>query len=170
MKWKLDIGGVVAEARCHISGAIRPDNRKPLLARRTPTQGAAGLVDGPMEGLQEFEQRLRRRSAGHRRNSHRPVTQSQGNRWCRVSVYSPSGIRHRMSNAHDITEDIVFDLVSIQYHALQGSHLYEQFLSDAQEVNHPEVVEFIAECKSNDAERAKRCHELLVLLTAETQT
>jgi hypothetical protein len=88
----------------------------------------------------------------------------------RVSVYSPSGIRHGMSNAHDITEDIVFDLVSIQYHALQGSHLYEQFLSDAQELDHPEVVEFIEECQSNDAERAKRCHELLVVLTAETQT
>ena len=83
---------------------------------------------------------------------------------------TPRRVYDRMSHAHDITEDIVFDLVSIQYHALQGSHLYEQFLNDAKEKDHPEVVEFIEECQSNDAERAKRCHELLVVLTAETQT
>ena len=75
-----------------------------------------------------------------------------------------------MSNAHEITEDIVFDLISIQYHALQGSHLYERFIHDAEQDDHPDVVEFIKECQTNDAERARRCHELLVELTAETQT
>ena len=73
-----------------------------------------------------------------------------------------------MSNNHEITEDIVFDLVSIQYHALQGSHLYKQFLEDAQQADHPEVEEFIRECQESDAARAKRCHELLKDLTAET--
>ena len=73
-----------------------------------------------------------------------------------------------MSNAHQVTEDIVFDLISIQYHALQGSHLYEKFLSDAESADHPEVVEFIAQCQTADTERAQRCHELLVELTAET--
>ena len=72
---------------------------------------------------------------------------SQGNRWSRVSGYSPSGIRHRMSNAHDITEDIVFNLVSIQYHALHGSHLYRQFLDDVRQTEHPEVEEFIKDCQ-----------------------
>lgn len=73
-----------------------------------------------------------------------------------------------MSNAHEVTEDIVFNLISIQYHALQGSHLYEKFAADAESADHPEVVDFIEECKSADAKRAQRCHELLVALTAET--
>lgn len=76
-----------------------------------------------------------------------------------------------MSSNHAITEDIVFNLVSIQYHALQGSHLYEQFMHDAlQAEEHPEVTEFIRECQEADERRANRCHELLKDLTADTQT
>jgi len=75
-----------------------------------------------------------------------------------------------MSSDHDITEDIVFDLVSIQYHALQGSHLYEQFLEDARQADHPEVEKFIEECREADERRANRCHELLKDLTADTET
>lgn len=73
-----------------------------------------------------------------------------------------------MANNHDITEDIVFDLVSIQYHALQGSHLYKQFVEDAKQADHPEVEAFIKECQDADAERARRCHELLKELTSDT--
>jgi hypothetical protein len=75
-----------------------------------------------------------------------------------------------MSSNHDISEDIVFDLVSIQYHALQGSHLYAQFLDDARQAEHREVEEFIRECQEADERRANRCHELLKDLTADTQT
>jgi hypothetical protein len=75
-----------------------------------------------------------------------------------------------MSSNHNITEDIVFDLVSIQYHALHGSHLYLQFLDDARQAEHPEVEEFIRECQKADERRAIRCHELLKDLTADTLT
>ncbi len=75
-----------------------------------------------------------------------------------------------MSSNHEITEDIVFDLVSIQYHALQGSHLYERFLDDARQTEHREVEEFIKECQEADERRANRCHELLKELTADTDT
>lgn len=75
-----------------------------------------------------------------------------------------------MSNTHEITEDIVFDLVSIQYHALQGSHLYQRFLDDARQAEHREVEEFIKECQEADERRANRCHELLKELTADTDT
>jgi hypothetical protein len=75
-----------------------------------------------------------------------------------------------MSSNHEITEDIVFDLVSIQYHALQGSHHYRQFLDDARQIEHPEVEEFIKECQGADERRANRCHELLKDLTADTDT
>lgn len=75
-----------------------------------------------------------------------------------------------MSSDHEITEDIVFDLVSIQYHALQGSHLYRQFLDDARQAEHSEVEEFIKECQEADERRSQRCHELLKDLTADTET
>ncbi len=75
-----------------------------------------------------------------------------------------------MSNDHSITEDVVFNLVSIQYHALQGQHLYRTFLDDVSSGDHPEVGEFITECQKEDARRANRCHELLKELTSETDT
>ena len=75
-----------------------------------------------------------------------------------------------MTSNHAITEDIVFNLVSIQYHALHGSHLYTQFLNDVPQSEHPEVEEFIRECQQADERRANRCHELLKELTADTQT
>jgi hypothetical protein len=59
--------------------------------------------------------------------------------------------------------DIVYDLVSIQYHALKGAQLYDQFLSDAEE--NDDVKEFIETCKEQDAERAKTAHELLAKIT-----
>ena len=71
-----------------------------------------------------------------------------------------------MSNTHAVTEDVVFDLISIQYHALQGWHLYDKFLDDAAKVDHPEVEEFIRDCKQESEQRAQRCHELLEGLTS----
>lgn len=86
-----------------------------------------------------------------------------------VSHHRVGGNGPGMSNAHEVTEDIVFNLISIQYHASQGSHLYERFVTDAESADHPEVVEFIEGCQTTDAEWAQRCHELLVELTAETR-
>jgi hypothetical protein len=75
-----------------------------------------------------------------------------------------------MSSNHEITEDIVFNLVSIQYHALHGSHLYERYLDDARQAGHSDVEEFIREVQEADRRRAIRCHELLIELTADTET
>lgn len=88
---------------------------------------------------------------------------------------SSSGYRHgneeeAISSDHAITEDIVFDLVSIQYHALHGQHLYKRYLEDVPLSDHPEVAEFIRECQQADELRANRCHELLKELTADTDT
>lgn len=75
-----------------------------------------------------------------------------------------------MSQDHAITEDVVFDLISIQYHALQGGHLYKRFLGDVHTDDHPEVKEFISACQEEDVRRANRCHELLSELTSKTVT
>ena len=64
-----------------------------------------------------------------------------------------------MASEHSPTDDIFYDLVSIQYHALKGAEVYDEYLEDAHD--HEEVVEFIREVKEQDAQRAVRCHELL---------
>lgn len=57
------------------------------------------------------------------------------------------------------------DLVSIQYHALQGAQTYGKYLQDAE--GHPEVEEVLREVIAQDGRRAERCHELLRELTKD---
>jgi hypothetical protein len=68
-----------------------------------------------------------------------------------------------MGSEHTPADDIVYDLVSIQYHALQGAETYDRYIDDAHE--HEDVVEFIRQVKEEDGRRAVRCHELLAELT-----
>ncbi len=55
--------------------------------------------------------------------------------------------------------DIVYDLVSIQYHALKGAQVYDQYLKDAQ--GNEDIEHFIRMVMDEDRARAQRCHELL---------
>jgi hypothetical protein len=68
-----------------------------------------------------------------------------------------------MASDHTPADDIVYDLVSIQYHALKGAEVYDKYLEDAHD--HSDVVDFIRQVKEEDAHRAVRCHELLGELT-----
>ncbi len=70
-----------------------------------------------------------------------------------------------MATGHSPADDVVYDLVSIQYHALQAATLYEQYIKDAE--GHDDVIAFVRECQEQDAQRAVRCHQLLGQLTSE---
>ncbi len=70
-----------------------------------------------------------------------------------------------MGSAHTPADDLVYDLVSIQYHALQAAQTYDRYLQDAD--GHPEVQKFIKQIKKQDAQRAVTCHELLKDLTKD---
>lgn len=70
-----------------------------------------------------------------------------------------------MGSAHSPADDVVYNLVSIQYHALQAAQLYDQYATDAE--GHDDVVAFVRECQDQDARRAERCHELLRNLTRD---
>ena len=69
------------------------------------------------------------------------------------------------SNSSTPASDLVYDLVSIQYHALKGAQLIDQFISDAQ--GNDEARSFFEQVKQQDAERAQRCHDLLAQLTSK---
>ena len=62
-------------------------------------------------------------------------------------------------------DDIFYDLVSIQYHALKGAQVYDQYLQDA--ADHEDIREFISRVKGEDARRAEDAHRLLGELTRE---
>ncbi|HEV2871530.1 MAG TPA: hypothetical protein VG409_08910 [Actinomycetota bacterium] len=68
-----------------------------------------------------------------------------------------------MGSDHTPADDIVYDLVSIQYHALKSGHTYGKYLEDAE--GHDDVKDFIRQIQQEDAGRAVRCHELLAQLT-----
>jgi hypothetical protein len=68
-----------------------------------------------------------------------------------------------MGSQHTPADDLVYDLVSIQYHALQAAQTYAKYLEDAQD--HEDVAQFIRQCQQEDGQRAVRCHEFLAQLT-----
>jgi hypothetical protein len=70
-----------------------------------------------------------------------------------------------MAESHTPADDIVYDLVSIQYHALKGGHVYAKYAADAE--GHDDVRAFIDQVREEDARRAVRAHELLGELTAK---
>lgn len=70
-----------------------------------------------------------------------------------------------MASQHSPADDIVYNLVSVQYHALKSAHAYDSYVQDAE--GHADVQSFFQQCAQQDAERAQRCHELLGQLTSE---
>ncbi len=70
-----------------------------------------------------------------------------------------------MASQHSPADDIVYNLVSVQYHALKASKAYDSFVQDAE--GHADVLAFFEQCAQQDAERATTCHELLGQLTSD---
>ncbi|MDT7652231.1 MAG: hypothetical protein QOI36_3637 [Pseudonocardiales bacterium] len=61
--------------------------------------------------------------------------------------------------------DVVYDLVSVQYHALKGGYVYGQYARDAENEGHQDVAEFFRQVMREDAARAKNCHRFLFELS-----
>jgi hypothetical protein len=57
--------------------------------------------------------------------------------------------------------DVIYDLVSVQYHALKGGHDYGQYLRDARNAELGEVAEFFERVMAEDSQRAHECHRFL---------
>ena len=70
-----------------------------------------------------------------------------------------------MGSTHTPADDLVYDLVSVQYHALKAAETVDRYLQDAE--GHPDVQEFFRQVAEQDAQRALRAHELLRDLTKD---
>ncbi|OBG86693.1 acyl carrier protein [Mycobacterium sp. NS-7484] len=57
--------------------------------------------------------------------------------------------------------DVMFDLISVQYHSLKAGHDYGQYVRDARNAGLDDVASFFEQVMSEDSQRAKYCHELL---------
>jgi hypothetical protein len=60
--------------------------------------------------------------------------------------------------------DVVFDLISVQYHSLKAGHDYGQYVRDAENAGQAEIADFFREVMQEDSERARRAHEFLTQL------
>ncbi len=58
-------------------------------------------------------------------------------------------------------DDVSFDIVSVQYHALKAGHDYGQYVRDAENAGHDDIATFFREVMDQDSQRASKCHEFL---------
>ena len=70
-----------------------------------------------------------------------------------------------MPNSYTPADDMFYDLIAIQYHALKGAQAYDQYLLDARD--HEDVRQFISRVQEEDNRRAEEAHRLLGELTRE---
>lgn len=70
-----------------------------------------------------------------------------------------------MAETHSPADDLVYDLVAVQYHALKAATTYGKYLEDAE--GHDDVIAFFTQCQQQDSQRAQKCHELLGAITKE---
>jgi len=60
------------------------------------------------------------------------------------------------------TSDSVYGLVSVLYHALQGSQTYQQYVQDAERGGDQELSKFFQRCREEENERADAAKSLLL--------
>ncbi|GAA2460807.1 hypothetical protein GCM10010421_62860 [Streptomyces glaucus] len=75
---------------------------------------------------------------------------------------TPGGL---MATGETGFSDVVYDLISVQYHALKAGHDYGQYVRDAENANKKEIAEFFRTVMEQDSERAARCHQFLAELS-----
>jgi rubrerythrin len=61
-------------------------------------------------------------------------------------------------------DDVTYDLIAVQYHALKAGHDYGQYVRDARNAGVDEIADFFEQVMAEDSERAKKCHQFLAKL------
>jgi rubrerythrin len=67
-------------------------------------------------------------------------------------------------------DDVTFDLISVQYHALKAGHDYGQYVRDARNAGKDDIADFFEQVMAQDTERAHTCHEFLAQLGGTDNT
>lgn len=97
-----------------------------------------------------------------------PQTATQSNR--KGTGQKPAQASKAMPSTGELsTEDQVYGLVSVLYHALQGAETSEQYIDDAERAGDEELVKFFEQCREQDSERASRAKALLAARIADEE-
>jgi rubrerythrin len=65
------------------------------------------------------------------------------------------------TKANTGTQDTLYNLLSIIYHALQGAETYEKYINDAEQNGDQELAQFFREVRDVNTQRAERGKQLL---------
>src|SRR3954453_6265767 len=86
----------------------------------------------------------------------------------RAARSTPTFLEVHMATGETGFDDVNFDLVSVQYHALKAGHDYGQYVRDAENAGLDEVADFFRQVMSQDSDRAHQCHRFLAQLTSKS--
>jgi rubrerythrin len=67
-------------------------------------------------------------------------------------------------------DDVTFDLVSVQYHALKAGHDYGQYVRDADNAGRADIADFFRKVMEEDSARARQCHEFIKELSGSSES
>jgi rubrerythrin len=67
-------------------------------------------------------------------------------------------------------DDVTYDLVSVQYHALKAGHDYGQYVRDARNAGRDDIADFFEQVMSEDSARAQQCHEFIKELSKSDES
>jgi hypothetical protein len=67
-------------------------------------------------------------------------------------------------------DDVTYDLISVQYHALKAGHDYGQYVRDADNAGRQDIADFFRRVMDEDSARAKQCHEFIKELTGSSES
>lgn len=59
------------------------------------------------------------------------------------------------------TQNDIFDLVSVLYHALEGAQTNSKYCQDAQQIGNNDLAQFFQQCQQQDMQRANQAKQLL---------
>jgi hypothetical protein len=67
-------------------------------------------------------------------------------------------------------DDVTYDLVSVQYHALKAGHDYGQYVRDAENAGRQDIADFFGRVMKEDSARAAQCHEYMKELSGSSES
>ncbi|HUQ61409.1 acyl carrier protein [Lentzea sp.] len=67
-------------------------------------------------------------------------------------------------------DDVTYDLISVQYHALKAGHDYGQYVRDADNAGRQDIADFFRQVMEQDSARAQQCHEFIKELSGSSSS
>ncbi|MEU7479847.1 acyl carrier protein [Lentzea sp. NPDC042327] len=67
-------------------------------------------------------------------------------------------------------DDVTYDLISVQYHALKAGHDYGQYVRDADNAGRQDIADFFRRVMEEDSARARQCHEFIKELSGSSDS